>query len=119
MAKEAAPQSAGFKALEAIAARFAALEVRRPGTFQFQLTGDEGEDFALEVDSGLKVKSTAGRSQRMPRNLVTGDGKQVRMILEGKRDASVAFLAGAVQFRGDIRYLERVLHELKLLKSRE
>lgn len=116
MANKTDAPSAAYKALEAIAERLSASEARRPGAFQFQTTGAEAEDFAIEIDDARKVKPKPGRSDRMPRNLVTGDGKQLRMILEGKRDARVAFLAGAVQFRGDVRYLERVLDALEMMK---
>lgn len=119
MAKKTGAQSAAFKALEAITKRFASVETREPGAIQFQLTGDEGGDFALEVDNRRQVKQTAGNSQQKRKILVTGDGDKVRMVLEGKRDPAKAFLAGGIQVRGDIRYLERVLQELKLLKSHE
>lgn len=112
-------QSAAWKALETVAKRFASLEARKPGAIQFRLTGGESGEFALEVDDRRQVKQTAGKSRQKPRIQVTGDGKQVRMVLEGKREATKAFLAGGIQVRGDIRYLERVLLELKLLKSAE
>jgi hypothetical protein len=118
MAQTANGRSAGFDALEKLAAKLAQSDVRRPGSFQFKLSGDEAEEFALDVDKDRRVAATPGAGRERPVNLVTGDGKQVRMILEGKRDAGIAFLAGAVQFRGDIRYLERVLHALKLAAPR-
>jgi len=109
-------QSAAWKALEAITKRFASLEGRKPGAIQFQLTGGESAEFALEVDERRQVKQIAGKSRLKPSILISGDEKQIRMVLEGKREATRAFLGGGIQVRGDIRYLERVLQELKLLK---
>ena len=117
MAENTGTQSAAFKALEVLTKRFPSVEVLKPGVIQFQLTGDEGGNFALEVDSSRRVKQIEGNSQQKPRILLTGDGRQVRMVLEGKRDAAKAFLAGGIQVRGDIHYLERLLQEVKLLKS--
>jgi hypothetical protein len=117
MRAETVTRSPCWKALEAVATRFASMEARKTGAIQFQLTGQEGGQFALEVDQQRRVKQIAGMSPLKQKILVTGNGKQVRMVLEGKRSAAKAFLAGGVQVRGDIRYLESVLRELKLLKA--
>jgi putative sterol carrier protein len=118
MAQHAEARSPAYTALEAITRRLAAGQARKPGAIQFRLTGEESGELAVEVDSRRQVKLIEGASERQPQSLVTGDGKRIRMVLEGKQDAASAFLAGGIQFRGDIRYLERLLQELELVKPR-
>lgn len=119
MAKAPDGESRVFNALEGMRQKLAAVEARKPGAFQFQLTGEEAGEFAIEVDGQREVKLVTGKSERTPRNLVAGDGRKIRMVLEGEQDAATAFISGGIQFRGDVRYLERLLKDLKLLKRRE
>ena len=119
MADEPATESPAFIALDAMRRKLAAVEGRKQGVFQFELTGNEVGDFALEVDDRREVKLITGKSERTPRNLVTGDGRKIRRVLEGELDAATAFLSGGIQFRGDVRYLEHLLRELKLQKPRK
>lgn len=118
MAQEPVAGSPVFNALEAIRQQLAAVDGRKQGTFQFELTGDEGGDFVLEVNERREVRILPGKSEHMPRNLVSGDGRKIRRVLEGELDAGEAFLSGGIQFRGDVRYLEHLLRELKLQKPR-
>jgi hypothetical protein len=117
MNAQAVTKSPAWKTLKDFSTRLASLEARKPGAIQFHLSGTESGEFALEVDQQRRVTQIAGRSRLTPLIRITGDGKQVRMVLESKRSAAKAFLAGGVQVRGDIRYLENVLRELKLLKA--
>lgn len=116
MAKRLAKGSATEKAVAKIAKKLGGMAARKAGAIQFELSGGQGGDFLIDVDSRLRVKHRKGRAQDKPRIRVTGRGKDVRMVLEGKRDPRKAFLAGSVQVRGDIRYLERLLEDMKLMK---
>ena len=118
MAHDTDAETPTFVALDGFRKKLAAVDRRKPGAFQFELTGEESGDFAVEVDEDREVKLRTGRSDRTPRNLVRGDGRTIRRILDGELDAGTAFLRGGIQFRGDVRYLEHLLRELKLQKPR-
>lgn len=118
MAQEPEAGTPAFVALDAIRQKLAAVDGRKQGAFQFELTGGESGDFALEVNDRREVELVTGKSDRTPRNLVSGDGRKIRRLLEGDLDAGAAFLSGGIQFRGDVRYLEHLLRELKLQKPR-
>ncbi len=98
------------------AKKLARTKARSPGAIQFELSGRQGGAFEINVDRRLRVTCRKGPSRRKPRIRIVGSDKNVRMVLEGKRDARKAFFAGGLQVRGDIRYLERLLEDLKLMK---
>jgi hypothetical protein len=111
-------ETAVFLALQSFRDRLAGAQARRPGVFQFELTGAEPGSHALEVDEHRNVTLVAGTSERRPRSLVSGDGRKIRMVLEGSLDAGEAFLSGGIQFRGDVHHLEDLLRELRLSGAR-
>lgn len=89
---------------------------RKAGAIQFDLTGREAGDYTLNVDARRNVSAKQGKPTGKPKIRIRGDGQQIRMVLEGKRDARKAFLAGKIRVRGDIRYLERLLADAGLMK---
>ena len=107
--------SAAIDALRAVALQVQKSKARKVGVVRFELTGRESGDLSLRVDSKRRVTAKEGKPSGKPKIHIRGDGQQIRMVMEGKRDARKAFLAGKLRVRGDTRYLEALLVEIGLM----
>lgn len=75
---------------------------------------DVPEEYCLETDinEARLVPASEGSS---PIVRVSGPSKVIQSILEGRKEASRAFIAGGIQVQGDLPYLETLLKEGGLL----
>lgn len=68
--------------------------------YQFELTGDGGGVFHVAVDDG---KATVVESENDNPNItITMDAEDFNNMLEGKLNATSAFMAGKLKVKGDM-----------------
>lgn len=115
--KKAGPQkvdmSAVEKSLAALGRRLSSSAPKRRGSILLRLT-DSGEECCLEGgDREARVTKGAGAGPPLVR--IAGPSNVLKAIMDGKREASRAFVAGGIQVSGDLLYLEALLKDLGLL----
>lgn len=100
--------------LEAFGQKLTQARNRRDGSIVLHLTGEEAGDWCLDC-SGAAMRLVQGSMGSTPLVEVTGNAKRIMAILEGRKEARTAFIAGGIRVRGDIPYLEAVGRELGLI----
>jgi hypothetical protein len=76
---------------------------------------DSGEEYWVE-GTGREARVTKAAPIKPSLVEVRGPSTVLRAIMEGKKEASRAFIAGGIQVQGDLPYLEALLKELGLLQ---
>jgi hypothetical protein len=102
--------------LHHFAKRLSATKTLRDGHIILRMTGESGGNYCLRCEG-----SHATLSQEIPPGNhhveLIGDAKQLRPILEGRKDARVHFLAGGFRVKGNISYISDLAMELGILKQ--
>jgi len=89
----------------------------KQGTVLIRLT-DSGEELSVE-GMGRELRMAAAASPGTPLVEISGPSSVIKAIIDGKKEASRAFIAGGLQVRGDLNYLEALLKDLNLLDCGE
>jgi hypothetical protein len=108
--------SPGDVRMHHFAARLSATKLLRDGHIVLRMTGETGGNYCLHCAGGRVTLSHDVPPGNHHVELI-GDAKQLRPILEGKKDARRHFLAGAFRVRGDIRYISDLAMELGILEQ--
>lgn len=111
---KAAP-SAVEKSLTALSKRLSGSAPKKRGSILLSLT-DSGEEYVLEGAHREAVVTRGAASAAAPPLVrITGPSNVLRAVMDGKKEASRAFIAGGIQVSGDLEYLEALLKDLGLL----
>ena len=102
--------------LHHFATRLSATKTLRDGHIVLRMIGESGGNYCLRCE-GSRVTLLQDVPSGNHHVELIGDAKQVRSVLEGKKDARRHFLAGAFRVRGDIRYISDLAMELGILKQ--
>jgi predicted lipid carrier protein YhbT len=102
------------KSLIALGQKLSRSTERRRGSIHVTLT-DTGDEFSLEGVGG-EVQVSRGTGASPPVVRVAGPAGVLQAIMDGKKEASRAFIAGGIQVSGDLEYLEDSLKTLGLLE---
>jgi hypothetical protein len=86
----------------------------RRGHVVLRLSGSEGGNFCFSFDGKSFVSSAEIPPGPHAVELI-GDGKRIRSVLSGAKDARAQFLAGGFRLRGDMKYISDLAVELGLL----
>jgi hypothetical protein len=86
----------------------------KDGSILFHFT-DSGEEYCVE-GTGREARVTRGAPIKPPLVEVRGPSTVLRAIMDGKKEASRAFIAGGIQVQGDLPYLEALLKDIGLLQ---
>lgn len=109
-------ESAVRTRLEAFGQRLTQTRNRRYGAILLHLTGEEAGDWCLDY-SGEAISVLQGKGDAAPVVEVTGNAKRIVAILEGRKEARKAFVAGGIRVRGDIPYLEAIGREMGFIRD--
>jgi len=86
----------------------------KPGSIVIHAT-DAAESYFLEGTSGsLSLTGAERAGEAIVR--VSGPSRTLKAILDGKKDAARAFVAGGLMVRGDLEYLEALLKDAGMLQ---
>lgn len=102
------------KGLLALGQRVSAAAPKRRGSIVVQFT-DTGAERGLE-GAGQSARLLEAGAESPPIVRISGPASVIKQIIEGKKEASRAFLAGGIQVSGDLPYLEAMLKDLGLLE---
>jgi SCP-2 sterol transfer family len=112
--KKAVPSSIE-KRLTALSQKLSDSAPKKRGSILLSLT-DSGEEYVLEgAHREAVVKRGADSAEAPPLIRITGPSNVLRAVMDGKKEASSAFIAGGIQVSGDLEYLEALLKDLGLL----
>jgi hypothetical protein len=76
---------------------------------------DSGEDYSIET-TGREARMIRAAPASAPLVEVYGSSTILKAIMDGRKEASRAFLAGDIRVQGDVPYLESLLKEIGLLQ---
>jgi putative sterol carrier protein len=108
-----ADTSAIEKSLTALSRKLSSSAPKKRGSILLSLT-DSGEEYSLEgTDREARVTQGSGAAPALVR--IAGPSNVLKAIMDGKKEASRAFMAGGIQVSGDLVYLEALLKDLGLL----
>ena len=115
--RKAEPQTVDIAAIErsltACSHRLSNAVPKRRGSILLQFT-DLNEECCVEATGpGARVMKGAGAAPVLVR--IAGPSSVLKAIMDGKKEASRAFVAGGIQVSGDLIYLETLLKDLGLL----
>lgn len=102
--------------LEAFGQRLTQTRNHRYGAILLHLTGEEAGDWCIDC-SGEAMSVFQGKGEADPVVEVTGNAKRIVAILEGRKEARKAFVAGGIRVRGDIPYLEALGREMGFIRD--
>ena len=86
----------------------------KPGSILIRFT-DSGEENSIEM-TGREARVIRAAPATAPLVEVSGPSKVLKAIMDGRKEASRAFLAGGIRVQGDVPYLEALLKEIGLLQ---
>lgn len=105
--------SAIEKSLTALGRRLSSSAPKKHGSILLSFT-DSGEQCCLEgTDREPVVAQGAGAEPPLVR--IAGPSSVLKAIMDGKKEASRAFVAGNIRVSGDLVHLEALLKDLGLL----
>src|SRR5690349_14794106 len=109
-AKKSAPRKtsiADFETTLAALGRKLSAPSLKQGGIVLRFT-DSGEECCIEsTEHGIRVTK---QPARLPATVqISGPANVLKAIIDGKKEASRAFVAGGIQVRGDLPYLETLL----------
>ena len=76
---------------------------------------DSGEEFSIET-TGREARMIRAAPNTAPLVEVSGSSTVLKAIMDGRKEASRAFLAGGIRVQGDLPYLEALLKDIGLLQ---
>jgi putative sterol carrier protein len=86
----------------------------KPGSILIRFT-DSGEEYSMEM-TAREVRTIRAAPATAPLVEVSGSSTVLKAIMDGRKEASRAFLAGGIRVQGDLPYLEALLKEIGLLQ---
>ena len=86
----------------------------KPGSILIRFT-DSGEEYSMEMRE-REARMARGVPATAPLVEVHGPSTVLKAIMDGRKEASRAFLAGGIRVEGDVPYLESLLKDLGLLQ---
>ena len=102
------------KGLTTLLGKLSSAAPKKRGSILLSLT-DSGDDIYLDgIERKASVSRGAGAAPPVVR--IAGPSSVLKAIMDGKKEASRAFVAGGIQVSGDLEYLEALLKDLGLLK---
>jgi hypothetical protein len=105
--------------LEAFARRLNTITAANThGTILLRVKGRDGGDYAFGCRQEGVIRAAAGADLSGHRLVVTADDTHVKDILDGKKNARKAFLAGGIRVQGDIQFAVDLAYELGFVKEK-
>jgi hypothetical protein len=86
----------------------------KPGNILIRFT-DSGEEYSIETRE-REARMIRAAPATAPLVEVHGSSTVLKAIMDGRKEASRAFLAGGIRVQGDVPYLESLLKEIGLLQ---
>jgi putative sterol carrier protein len=86
----------------------------KPGSILIRFT-DSGEESSIET-TGREARMIRAAPATAPLVEVSGSSTVLKAIMDGRKEASRAFLAGGIRVQGDVPYLEALLKDIGLLQ---
>jgi putative sterol carrier protein len=86
----------------------------KPGSILIRFT-DSGEEYSIET-TGREARMIRAAPATAPLVEVSGSSTVLKAIMDGRKEAARAFLAGGIWVQGDLPYLEALLKEIGLLQ---
>lgn len=102
--------------LHQFAQQLSNMKTLRDGRIVLRMTGESGGNYCLHCKGG-RVTLSQDIPEGSHNAELIGEAKQIRPILDGKKDARAHFLAGGFRVKGDIKYISDLAMELGLLKQ--
>jgi putative sterol carrier protein len=76
---------------------------------------DSGDEYSIET-TGREARMIRAAPATAPLVEVAGSSRALKAIMDGRKEASRAFLAGGIRVQGDVPYLEALLKDIGLLQ---
>jgi hypothetical protein len=117
-AKKAASKQVDLRAIEssltALGGKLTGAVALKPGNILIRLT-DTGEECRV-TGKGRNIKMAQSATAGTPVVEIAGPSSVIKAVMDGTKEASRAFIAGGLQVRGDLTYLEALLKDMGLLE---
>lgn len=118
--KKTEPSKVGSSAIEksltALGSKLSSSAPKKRGGILLSFT-DSGEEYYFQ-GTDRETRVTKGADAAPPLVRIAGPSNVLRAIMDGKKEASRAFMAGGIQVSGDLDYLEALLKDLGLLNCK-